>query len=263
MSYKTIPYPPLRRLQEDGGTILKRTNSFHALIEVDITSVRAAINAFKQRTGETLSFTGYIAWCLARSVEKHPQAHALRNWKGDFVIFDEVDINILVEREMEGRLTPMIHVIRAANKKSLHDIHRDIRRAQKASPDEVSGVEKTAKLWKLFVHLPGFIRRFIWRIFFLNPHWIKQATGTVNLSAIGMAGKGGGWGMPNANLGLSVIVGGIAERPVLINGTPVNHEFLQMTFAFDHDIIDGAPAARFVSDLRTSIERAEGLEDLN
>jgi pyruvate/2-oxoglutarate dehydrogenase complex dihydrolipoamide acyltransferase (E2) component len=261
MSYRTIPYPKVRTLQEDVGAVLKSVNSFHALLEVDVTCARNAIKQHKQQTGEGISFTGFVAYCLGRAVEKHPQAHALRNWRGDFVLFDDADINVLIEAEAEGKKLPLIHVIRAANTKTLLEIHRDIRAAQSADIAVTTGMGKQLKWWSLFMLLPGFMRRTFWRIFFLNPHWIKQTTGTISLSAVGMAGKGGGYGIPNANLSLSVIVGGITERPVLQNGQLSNREFLNLTLAFNHDVIDGAPAARFINDLRVSIEQADGLSE--
>lgn len=262
MAYKVTPFPAIRKLQSDVGAIAKSTNTFLALVEVDITRARKAISRCKQQTGETLSLTGFITCCLARCIERHPQVNALRNLMGNFVIFDEVDVNILVEKVVDGKQMAMVHVIRAANKKTFTEIHRDIRLAQQQGPAEVSDIAGREKWWQMFVAVPGFIRRMLWRALFLNPHWIKKMTGTVSLSAVGMAGKGGGWGIPNSNLTLSVISGGISERPVLKNGVLDNHEYLHLTFAFDHDVIDGAPATRFVSDLRNAIEAATELEDL-
>ena len=58
-------------------------------------------------------------------------------------------------------------------------------------------------------------------------------------------------------------LGGMAEEPVLMSGQISNHEFLRVTISFDHDIVDGAPAARFTQRLRELIERGYGLENLN
>jgi pyruvate/2-oxoglutarate dehydrogenase complex dihydrolipoamide acyltransferase (E2) component len=37
---------------------------------------------------------------------------------------------------------------------------------------------------------------------------------------------------------------------------------LDLTVSVDHDIVDGAPAARFVNNLRTRLENADGMQDL-
>lgn len=55
-------------------------------------------------------------------------------------------------------------------------------------------------------------------------------------------------------------VGGISEQPRLVDGEVRNREFLSLTVSFDHDVVDGAPAARFVDRLRELIEGGHGLE---
>lgn len=60
---------------------------------------------------------------------------------------------------------------------------------------------------------------------------------------------------------LAATVGGIAEKPAVVKGRIVPRELLSLTVDFDHDLVDGAPAARFVRDLRARLERAEGLEE--
>ncbi len=75
---------------------------------------------------------------------------------------------------------------------------------------------------------------------------------------VGMFGKGNGFGityMPLHTLGLTI--GGIQTKPGYVDGTfeaVVPREYLSLTISFDHDIVDGAPAARFVKDLVDFIE---------
>ena len=56
-------------------------------------------------------------------------------------------------------------------------------------------------------------------------------------------------------------VGGIAEKPGVVNGTIAIREYLSLTISFDHDIIDGTPAARFTERLKELIESGYGLFD--
>ena len=53
----------------------------------------------------------------------------------------------------------------------------------------------------------------------------------------------------------------MAEKPVLNNGQLENHEFLCMTITIDHDIVDGAPAARFIQRLKEMVESGYGIEE--
>jgi pyruvate/2-oxoglutarate dehydrogenase complex dihydrolipoamide acyltransferase (E2) component len=84
----------------------------------------------------------------------------------------------------------------------------------------------------------------------------------VGITAVGMFGNGAGWGIPIAPpTALMVTVGGIAEKPGVVNGTIVIRDYLSLTISFDHDIIDGAPAARFTERLKELIESGYGLPD--
>ena len=78
------------------------------------------------------------------------------------------------------------------------------------------------------------------------------------VTAVGMFGKGGGWGIPVANYTLSVTVGGMQKKPGIFNDQITIREYLDLTLSIDHDIVDGAPAARFVQYFRELLE--EGFE---
>jgi len=71
----------------------------------------------------------------------------------------------------------------------------------------------------------------------------------------------GGWGIvivPIHTLGITI--GGIVEKPGVVDGRIEIREYLDLTISVDHDIVDGAPAARFTQPLRELIEGGYGLE---
>jgi pyruvate/2-oxoglutarate dehydrogenase complex dihydrolipoamide acyltransferase (E2) component len=88
--------------------------------------------------------------------------------------------------------------------------------------------------------------------------------GTVGVTAVGMFGGGAGWGIPATSpTALMVTVGGIGEKHVVTStGDVVAREFLDLTISVDHDLVDGAPAARFTKRLKELIEGAHGLDAL-
>jgi pyruvate/2-oxoglutarate dehydrogenase complex dihydrolipoamide acyltransferase (E2) component len=76
-----------------------------------------------------------------------------------------------------------------------------------------------------------------------------------------MFGRGSGWGigfLPLHTLGLTV--GGISEQSRVLASQIVSREALNLTLSFDHDIVDGAPAARFANTLQELIESAAVLQ---
>jgi pyruvate/2-oxoglutarate dehydrogenase complex dihydrolipoamide acyltransferase (E2) component len=76
-----------------------------------------------------------------------------------------------------------------------------------------------------------------------------------------MFGKGAGWGIPLPSHSLWVTVGGIGAKPGVVDGQVVMRDYLSLTISFDHETIDGAPAARFTQRLKELIECGFGLFD--
>lgn len=110
-----------------------------------------------------------------------------------------------------------------------------------------------------FVRLPGLVRRLFYWMLFKNPHLLKEYYGTVMMSAVGMFGTGGGWGIPVSNHTLQLTLGGIAEKPGIVDNQIEIRKYLSVTISVDHDIIDGVPAARFTQRLKELMESSYGL----
>ncbi len=51
----------------------------------------------------------------------------------------------------------------------------------------------------------------------------------------------------------------MAKKPGVVDGTIAIREFLCLTLSLDHDIVDGAPAARLAREFKTLVESAYGL----
>ncbi len=84
--------------------------------------------------------------------------------------------------------------------------------------------------------------------------------GTVDVTSIGMFGAGhSGWGLTPTGASLGLVVGGIAWKPAVVEGRIEPREMLNLTVVFDHDVIDGGPAARFTRRLVELIESGYGL----
>jgi pyruvate/2-oxoglutarate dehydrogenase complex dihydrolipoamide acyltransferase (E2) component len=263
--YRVEPFTQTQRQQIDWLDLMKRRHMIHALLEVDITGARQSIRAYRAKTGEPLSFTAFVVWCVARAVGADRRMHAYRKGRGELVLFDEVDVTVLVERTVEGTRVPVPHIVRAANKKALPDLHQEIRTAQ-----EEAAPQAVAVRWlPLWLFLPGFLRRFVWATLLGNPQRRKQLIGTVAVTAVGMFGRGPAWGIPLTLYSLCVTVGGIARKPGVVRHGASRRdeqievrEYLSLTLSFDHDVIDGAPAARFATQLKELIEGGASLMEV-
>ncbi len=286
--YKLAPFPKVRRVLSVMLSTVQRKHMMHGLVEMDISKPHRYIHEYKARTGESLSFTAFIATCLARAIDEDKYMHAYRKGRNQLVLFDDVDVAIQVERKVDNQKNPVPstlsavssqqhehrnvdnrqhnrvdtlfpHIVRAANKKTFREIHQEIRAAQEAK------VEKTMKFKaaKWAASLPTFMIVFIWRLLWWMitryPRLQKKYGGTVGITAVGMFGKGSGWGIPTAAHTLDITLGGIGEKPVAVDGQLEFREYLNMTISVDHDIIDGAPATRFARRFKELIESGYGL----
>lgn len=256
-SYQTVPFPKNRLPVLETLQTWARRHPIHGLLEVDVTTARQYIHHHRAMTGESLSFTAFIVSCVGRAVDEHKAVQALRTWRNDLVLFDAVDVTTVIEVSADDRTFPLTHIIRSANTKTFTEIHQEIRSVQ-TRPQE-QGRRKGQRSRRLFLMLPAFIRRMFYQTMSRNPHWMKHNVGTVALTAIGMFGEGGGWAIPIAVTPLFITVGGIAQKPGIVHGQIAIREYLSLTLTFDHEIVDGAPAARFAARLKELIEAAWGL----
>ncbi len=257
--YKVIPYPKLRRALALTLRSAQRKSMIHGLIDVDVTKARQFLLDHKATTGESLSFTAFIITCLAKAVDENKSLQAYRKGSKHLLVFDDVDVATVIEREMAEQKQPMVYIIRAANKKTFRQIHHEIRAAQ------VNAVKQAWEGLKDFGWLPLVVFRVFWPIFWWmknrSPSVQKKYGGTVGVSAVGMFGKGAGWGIPINDHTLDLTLGGIAEKPGVVDGHIAIREYLCITLSFNHDLIDGAPAARFTQRLKELIESGYGLSE--
>jgi pyruvate/2-oxoglutarate dehydrogenase complex dihydrolipoamide acyltransferase (E2) component len=257
-SFEVRPFPWERHEVVDALAVGARRHVVHALLELDVTHPRQLLRESEPRAGERLSFTAFLVASLARAIDGDRRLHAYRDWRGRLVLFDEVDVVTLVEPEMDAVAVP--HVIRAANRRTVREIHDEIRRIQ-ARP--VESAQRSGRLARLSAVTPGFLRRLFLRLLRRSPHWLKRTAGTTLVTSVGMFGPGAGWAVGIVPLHtLCLTVGGVVEKPAVVGDRIEPREILALTASFDHDVVDGAPAARFARRLREIVEGAEVLREL-
>jgi hypothetical protein len=245
-----------RRWVGAASAINREQNTIHLVAEADITVPRLLIAQHRERTGERLSLTAYIATCLAQTLKAFPRFNAFR--KGRRLVFlHDITINVLFERDIGGESVPEPIGIHAAGAKTYRQIHDTLRMHQQQSPSHVgdaSGLRwlglLPAFLFKIFVRLAA-------RSIAMNRRY-----GVVGLTSIGMFGRGAMWPVPLTHATVSVAVGSIVLRPVMTEGRIEEREHLCLTVSFNHDLIDGAPAARFTAHFIDALTRADGLRDI-
>ena len=257
---RVFPYAKYRRFTAAAYQSVRHKQMIHGLLEVDVTSPRAILRAYKARTGRSLSFTAFLGRCLVKAVDEHKEVQAFRQGSRRLVVFDDVDVYTVVEHDVAGEKYIVPYIIRRANRKSVQEIHHEIRAAQKADATDLLQQNPIrfvpTLLFKPFFW--AFVRVGRW-----YPRLWKNMGGTVGISSVGMFGDDAGWGIPASTpTTLMLTVGGIGAKEVNVDGQRATHEYLSLTITVDHDVVDGAPAARFTKRLKELIESGYGLDDL-
>ena len=261
-NYSKINFPRTRITTLDVCEIGRKKHHMAALLEFDVTDTRLAIKNFRSRTGHKLSFTAWLIKTISQTVAEFQTAHAFLQTKRKAIIFEDIDFSITVEREYEGQLVPLPYIIKETNKKSFVEITEEIRAAKNQKlqkKDIVLGQKKSEFATSLYYFLPGFIRRGIWRYILSHPKVAKKNMGSIILTSVGMMGKINGWFIHTSIHPLSIGVGSIIKKPAVVNDKIVIREILNTTLLIDHDVMDGAPMARFISRLSKNIEQGLGL----
>ncbi len=241
---KVVPFPKSRRVIVDIGKVTARRPTMYGLLEADLSGVQPVLRS------QDLSMTAYLAATLGRAIAAHPQVHALRDWRGRLVMFDNVDIAVSIEINLEGKSFPLTHVVRAAESTSVAAITEQIRAVQQ-QPTESPSLQHEGQA-RLFIALPGPVRRLLLRSLYRIPTWHRRIMGTAGVSSVGMVGEGGGWAIGLPVHPVNVLVGGMGGE---------GRAQLALTLGFDHDVVDGAPATRFASEFRRMLEQGDALGD--
>ncbi len=166
-----------------------------------------------------VSYTTIIVKAVAKALNEAPELNS--SLEGDNVtIFEDINVGIAVATE-SGLVVP---VIRNADRKTLKEIDGEA--------VELTEKAKAAKLMKEDV-----------------------TGGTFTITNLGMYGVD--FFMPIINLGEAAIlaVGRIAEKPVAIEGRVEVRPIMMVSLAYDHRIVDGAPAAQFLRSVKEKIEK--------
>jgi pyruvate/2-oxoglutarate dehydrogenase complex dihydrolipoamide acyltransferase (E2) component len=230
----------------------RRRTALHHLVTVDVTMARHLITA----AGSGVSFTAFVAASVARAAAEQPGVHAYLDWRGRLVTHSHADVVVPVEVRTSPGPFAMPCVVRDADIRGVADISAELRAGAADPRSTKSGA--TFERWSRLARVPGLARA--WYTLLGRSARGRGLIGTIAVTPAGTPGTGGGFAVvPSALMPLQVVIGGVTERPHATGTLIDRHEAVDLAVTFDHDIVDGASAGRFVARLRELIERAEVL----
>lgn len=191
--------------------------------EIDMTEAIAMrkqlLGVIEQQTGYRLSYTEIIVKAAAHMLKRHPNINV--SLEGDEIVYHEkTNIGIAVAID-NGLLVP---VVENADQKGLAALTADSKELGKAA-----------------------------RANKLKPNQMRG--GTFTISNLGMYAIDAFTPVINPPESAILGVGRIHEKPVGLNGEIVLRPMMSVSLSFDHRVIDGAPAAAFLTDLKSVLEQ--------
>lgn len=259
--YKTKKIPISRIATLDICEIGKRKHHVTGLIELDISKSRKKIRQYNRNSSTKISFTAWIINVICSTISKYETPSSYLKGKNKLIIFDDINVSIIVEKSINGQKVPIPLIIEKASEKSIVAISNQINGAKfkQLTQNDIVLHKKADRLERIYYILPGFIRRSVWKYILKHPKIAFNKMGNVAITSIGMMGQINGWFIPISIHPICFGLGSIIKKPIIIENKIEIREMLNMSILIDHDVIDGAPMARFISELTKNIENGLNL----
>ena len=254
IGYRSLPLSFNRQAVIASASVTREKNAIHSFTEVDITEPRCLIKEHFERTGEKLSLTAYVVTCLAHVLKDYPHFNSFIKGKR-LILLDDVTVSVLIERDLVGEKVPEPVGIKQAQSKTLRQIHNEIRQAKKQQSDTLGSL--SGQTWIRLI--PNFLLKTFIRIADKNIS-MAERYGKVAVTAVGMFSKEAIWFIPHGSATVLVTIGSISQKVIEVDGRFVSREHLCLTVSFDHNIVDGAPAARFMNQFIETIKSGKLLQ---
>ncbi|MFH1650319.1 MAG: 2-oxo acid dehydrogenase subunit E2 [Candidatus Woesearchaeota archaeon] len=192
---------------------------------IDVTELVAIRDREKDKVNVRLSYLPFFLKACVKALEKHPYMNAnVDDSKNEIVLSAEMHFGIAVDTE-RGLLVP---VIRDADKKNILEL-----------AESINSIAETARSGKMQA--------------------AEMQGSTFTITSIGNVG--GDAFTPIINYpNIAILgIGTVKDKPAVFNGDIAIRKLCVLSLTYDHRIVDGAEAARFMNDLKTFLEDPEFL----
>lgn len=199
--------------------------------DVDMTTVvkhrEALKGTFRKEEGINITYTSYFIYAVARALKEFPYVNSSVDGY-NIILRKQINVGFAVELPTGGLIVPVIKGVDALNltgiARGLHNLAEKARNGR-LDPDDVSGGTFTITNVGVFGNISG--------------------APIINQPQVGILGTGA-----------------IQKRPVVIEtdaGDTIGiRQMMVMSLSYDHRIIDGAMAGRFMARVSQLLEEFEG-----
>jgi 2-oxoglutarate dehydrogenase E2 component (dihydrolipoamide succinyltransferase) len=224
-SVKIVPMSVMRRKIAEHMVLSAHTSPHvYSVYEVNfarVAALREKRKAEYEAAGAKLTYTGFIAKVIVDALRQFPMVNA--SIDGGNIVYKK-DINLGIAVALDAGL--IVPVIRSADEKNLLGLTRAI--------NDLAVRARSKKL---------------------HPDEVQQGTFTITNPGI----FGALYGLPLINQPQVAIlgVGAIEQRAIVIDDAIAIRPMCHLTLGYDHRLIDGADAGRFLSFVKERLEAFE------
>jgi pyruvate dehydrogenase E2 component (dihydrolipoamide acetyltransferase) len=219
-----VPFRGVRKKIAENLVRSKHTAAHFTYVEevdfTDLVKLREKANDRLQERGVKLSFLPFIIKATVAALKKYPQVNAtLDEAAGEIVQRRSYHLGLATATE-SGLVVP---VVRDADGKSLVELARDV--------DRLAGLTRSGKAAREELMGSTFT------ITSLGAWGGVMATAIINPPEVAILG-----------------VHRIARRPAVVGDKIEIRELMNLSLSFDHRVIDGYDAARFIGEIKGALE---------
>ncbi|MFZ5974066.1 MAG: dihydrolipoamide acetyltransferase family protein [Bacillota bacterium] len=220
-SANTVPYTGMRKVIGKRMVESTVTKPLAVLtMSCDMTNMIAWRKQINDNADIKVGFNELIAKACARALQDHPMINSQLSADGDTIyVMDDINIGIAVDTE-RGLLVP---VLKDVDKKGVLQLAQEFKAV-------VERVKEGATQ-------PG-----------------DLSGGTFTISNLGGFGVEFFKAIVNPPECVILAVGATIKQPVVVNDEIVIRPMMKITLSFDHRIVDGAPAAKFLARVKALLE---------
>jgi len=211
---EVIPLTGIKKITADRVSISFRTAP-HSTVIMDVDMTSAT----KLRNEKHISYTELLVKAVAEALKKHPMLNSTLTEDEKIEVYEDINVGVAVATD-QGLVVPVIH---HADKKTLEEIATKLKdlaekaRESKLAKDDVSG-------------------------------------GTFTVTNLGMYGVDLFMPIINPPEAAILAVGKIANKAIVEGKEIIIKPIVTLSLAYDHRIVDGAPAAQFLQEIKRILE---------
>lgn len=215
---KVIPISGMRKVIADNmmNSVQSMAHAYHK-VAVDMSEAKLIRAAFK-KAEKKVSFNDIIIMALGRAIQEHPRMNA---WVEDGKITEKGSVNVGIAVAVDNGL--IVPTVRDVQNMTIGEIHDES--ARLIAKTKAGGLKKEEYSGATFT------------VSNLGMFGIDEFTAIVNPPQVGI-----------------LAVGSMTDTPVVRDGQIVIRPMMNLVLTYDHRVIDGAPAAQFLSRVKELLE---------